>query len=156
VLNIITLGQLNKVTKDMNYDKLFHLFVVFDTSSGSYRTERNEIVRVYKGGVAGETMSVPVNKQITVAELFGNAIKKEGDALWSYNAVKNNCQDYVLSILGASGLLPANARSFVKQDIPTLFKKLPGYTESIAKNITDFAARLMRVLLGQGRKEIKI
>jgi hypothetical protein len=143
--------QLNKVTKDMNYDKLFHLFITFETNSGSYRTERNEIVRVYKGGVGGETMNVPMNKQVTVAEFFGNVIKKEGDALWSYNAVKNNCQDYVLSILGASGLLPSNARSFVKQDIPALFKKLPGYTEAIAKGVTDFAARL-RVLAGMGLK----
>jgi hypothetical protein len=151
VLNIITLGQFNKVTKDMNYDNLFHLFVVFDTNSGSYRTERNEIVRVYKGGVGGETMGVPVNKQITVAELFGNVIKKEGESLWTYHPVKNNCQDYVISLLGASGLLSSNARSFVKQDMGTLFKKLPGYTESIAKGVTDFVARL-RTLLGQGRK----
>ena len=153
VINIITLRRFDKVTKDMNYDRLFHLYLVFETDKGSYVTERNEIVRVYPGRVGGETMNVPVNKPLTIAEFFGNVIKKEGPSLWTYSAVHNNCQDYVLSLLSASGLLTQEARTFIKQDIPALFKKLPGYTEAIAKGVTDFAARL-RILLGQGKKDV--
>jgi hypothetical protein len=155
VLNLITLGKLDQVTKDMNYDKLFHLFIVFQTNTGSYRTERNEIVRVYSGNVSGESMSIPVNKQITVGEFFERAIKKEGDRIFEYSPRDNNCQDYIISLLSASGLNNQSISSFVKQDLQTIFKRLPSYTSTIAKGVTDFAARV-RVLLGQGRKDIRI
>lgn len=150
-LNIITLGLFDKVTSQMHYDNMFHLFLHFTTKSGSYITERNEVVRVYSGQKDGEQVPVPLNKQITVAEFFGRALQKEGEKLFQYHPVSNNCQDYVMTLLNVNGLNNATLSNFIKQDTVTLFKQLPGYSEDIANGLTQFAARL-RILTGQGTK----
>lgn len=149
-LNIITLGKFEQVTKKMSYDNLFHLFLNFTTAKGSYITERNEVVRVYNGKAEGDTISVPLNKSITVKDFFGKALQKEGTKIFQYDAVKNNCQDYIMTLLSANGLNNGQLTAFIKQDIVTLFKQLPDYTEKIAKALTEFAARL-KILWGQGQ-----
>ncbi len=152
VLNIITLGKFSQVTRDMHYDKLYHLFLVFRTDSGSYITERNEIVRVYGGQPSGQTVGVSVSKNLNVADFFTNGIKRVGEQkFFTYHPVHNNCQDYLLTLLSANGLNDSKLTSFIKQDIPALFSKLPNWTSKLAKGITDFASRL-RVLIGQGRE----
>ena len=155
VLNIITLGKFDKVTKDMHYDKLFHLFLVFKTDSGSYITERNEIVRVYSGQPSGQTVGINVPKNLNVADFFTNGIKKVGEQkFFTYHPVNNNCQDYLLTLLSANGLSDSKLTGFIKQDIPAVFKQLPNWTSKLAKGITDFAGRL-RALIGQGREPPK-
>jgi hypothetical protein len=153
LLNFITLGKFNEAKRLTGYDKLYHLLLVFKTASGSYITERNEVIRVYKGGVSGESMPVLLNgKKITVAEFFEKPIKREGSSIFVYDAVNNNCQKYVASVLSANGLLTPALRTFINQNIKELFKKLPGYTGALAKAITDFWARV-KTLVGQGSEE---
>jgi hypothetical protein len=153
VLNIITLGKLDKVTRDMHFDKLYHLFLVFRTSSGSYITEKNEIVRVYSGSASGQTVGISVPKGLSVGDFFTKAIKRIGEQkFFTYDPVRNNCQDFLITLLGSNGLNDAKLSGFIKQDIPSLFKQLPNWTSKLAKGLTDFASRL-RILNGQGRQQ---
>ena len=132
--------------------KLFHLFLVFRTNSGSYITERNEIVRVYSGQPSGQTVGISVPKGLKVGDFFTKAIKRVGEnKFFTYDAVRNNCQDYLLNLLSSNGLNDSKLVGFIKQDIPELFKQLPNWTEKLAKGLTDFYARL-RVLQGKGRE----
>ncbi len=149
--NIISVGRFEKITNDLGYDSMFHLFLFFETESGGYITERNEIVRVYKGSPSGEQMQVNMRgRELLVGDFFKNAIEREGDNIFVYDAFRNNCQDYIDGLLLYNGLMTHAYRAFIKQDISHLAQGMPGYTTSLARRLTDFAARL-RILQGKGK-----
>ena len=155
-LNLLSLGTFNKAKKDLGYDKMFHLFVVCHLRGGeTVRIEKNERISIKMGGVpsAAETVEVPSN-QSTVDMMFEKARKSMGDhRFFQYNAFENNCQDFILGLLSAVGTVPAEARTFIKQDGEALLKKTPGYLGRIAQAATDLAGKISQVMTGQGRKK---
>lgn len=156
LLNIVTLGAYNRLTKSNSaYDRLFHLFIVFKTESGMYQTERNEVVRVFPSRPAGEMVAVNMNgRTVTVGDFFTNAISREGDNIFVYDAFRNNCQKFVTSLLLYNGFMTRYLQTFITQDLNDLMKGLPSYTPALARGLTDLAARL-QILAGRGKKKKK-
>ena len=113
LLNALTLGTFNKEKQRLKYDDIFHLYCIIVLSNGTRLiTERNQRVKLteYKHHEPiDEKFSIRVGGGLTLSKLFENAIAQQGDNLWYYDAVKNNCQNYITTIL--------NQRNWIKQNI---------------------------------------
>jgi hypothetical protein len=156
-LNLITLGKWNEVRTRYNYDKLFHLGleVVLDMgeTEARFTVEKNEVINIGQAKATNadtEYQSVPR----TVANLnvlLGKAREVMGDRFFLYDAFQNNCQDFVMNVLRANGLLTGELERFIKQPIVQVAAALPSYTSKIAKFATDAGALVNVAVEGRGR-----
>jgi len=142
LLNVASLGEFNKNLKKANYDKLFHLAIVFRTGKGEVLLEKNESVNMSESipkGEGTETQDINLSQDITINEVLERTKKHMGDDRFlKYDAYDNNCQNFVLNILKANGLGDEKDYEFVKQDTEELFKTSP-YLRTLARSITDVA-----------------
>lgn len=159
--------------KNLPYDKLFHLFIILEldpsqdaAQSGAVATstavifiltEKNPdtIFKKVDGNVidnrGAESFLVPlVYNPPTYGEFIENLRKLQGKRFNQYDALKNNCQDYVLDcvnalygvtdvdIVGRYSVAPIGANpeitAFIKQDVSDIFY---GADFKFAKFITD-------------------
>lgn len=152
VMNLITLGEFQRNKAKLNYDKLFHLFIVVLLQNGEhYRIEKNEVVVIekikYNDINNAECIDIPIKKSITTKQLLSNAENYQGSDFWLYDARDNNCQVFVLSCLVGSGLGTSQDYKFIKQDASQL---LSGTSHKISRIITDLAARFDILKYGRG------
>lgn len=157
-LNLITLGKWNEVRTRYNYDKLFHLGleVVLDMgeTEARFTVEKNEVINIGQAKATNadtEYQSVPR----TVANLnvlLGKAREVMGDRFFLYDAFQNNCQDFVMNVLRANGLLTGELERFIKQPMVQVAAALPSYTSKIAKFATDAGALVNVAVEGRGMK----
>jgi hypothetical protein len=141
--NFITFGQFETALKNLNYDELFHLYIVINLDNNrSFRVEKNEVVRVeptYEG--CEDYLSAPIRKPIKVIDFFENGKKQQPDDFFLYDAKTNNCQVFLTSLLNGNNINTPQLNSFVKQDAIAIFSQMPAYAEKIGKFITDLGAR---------------
>lgn len=153
-LNVISLGAFNKSLKENGYDKALHLSLFIN---GTYTLDKQAVISLVKGNPIkkdSETLSVTVGSSITFNELLENTRLLMGDSNFSnYNAKTNNCQNFVMSILKANGLLNDQESAFIKQDAYKIFQKLGWMTEKIANVVTDTGALADKVIEGEGVKK---
>ena len=172
ILNAVSIGELEKTKARLGYDKMFHLALIGTISppiglSGvpiTFLTERNETVRLrlFQSSDVGrdtEKMIIPLTNvvNLTLNSMFDVAKREIGDKLWEYDPFKNNCQDFVIQLLGSNGLLNPQITEFVRQNIDTIAETLNQrnpYTTDIAKGVIGIASRL-RALTGLGLTEKK-
>jgi hypothetical protein len=151
LLNVVSFGDFKKKLKETEYDKLFHLAVVFDTPKGKLLLEKNEVINLSETipkEEGREDRNVPINKQLTVKELLDNTEKRMGkDLYYKYSAYDNNCQNFILNVLKANDLGDSADFEFVKQDTEELFKSNP-YLRKLSNSVTDIASRFT----GKGKK----
>ena len=146
-VNLITGGQWNDLKKKGGVDELFHTYLVLVTSNGTLTLEKSTtaLPTLYSGTptkVKGnESISVPINKVIKVAEFVNKGMKKMAGDYYTYDGFSNNCQDFVIANLSANGLLNAIVKSFIKQDIKRLVDETPSFSKWLAKKVTDTVAR---------------
>lgn len=135
--------------KDVNIDTLFHLFLIVELENGmKFKTERNQVLNFTSSiGEVKESESVPVSKNVTLAEFFDNTFKRYGKALFQYSAATNNCQSYLIQLLNANGLLNSKLQSFIKQNTQTL---LSPFLKKVTDTITDVAASADTIMNGKG------
>jgi hypothetical protein len=160
-LNAITLGKWGQAKRDLHYDKLFHLGLVVGVKKNGRRTnlivEKNEVINIAvakRPDSDTEFYHVPLRgKQLTFGQLMENAERAKGMEFFLYDAFENNCQDFVLGLLKESGLLDENGATFIKQPIDQLMRKLPSFTQTVARKITDLGAAANVVLEGEGAKK---
>lgn len=179
-LNIVSLGAWNRVRKEANYDKLFHLSLVCDVRKDNQVVpiilEKNEVVNIsssFKKYPGFETMPIPLPqgtaqsdfstkvrragppKILTIRQLVENALKGVGrKTFFEYDAFNNNCQFFIMYLLQYSGLLSAKAKGFIYQPMEEVVKKIPGFVPKMARMLTDLAASWNK-LSGQGKTEMK-
>jgi hypothetical protein len=142
ILNVVSLGAFNKIIQRSPYDDLFHLFCILTLSNGSViklLLEKNEAINMkiisnYNPKNA-EYVDVGSVSNVTLNELLNNARKVQGSDFFKYNATTNNCQDFLIAVLKGSKILNDNLRSFIKQDVKSIFKSLP-ITKKIMNTIT--------------------
>jgi hypothetical protein len=145
ILNVVSLGDFKKKLKDTEYDKLFHLGIILETSKGRVLIEKNEVINVSKSipskteGYEEKEVTLH-NHNLTVQEVLDNTQRVLQDRFFKYSAYDNNCQNFILSLLKANNIGSEKDKEFVKQDTEELFKSNP-YLRKLANTITDAAGR---------------
>ena len=113
LLNAITLGSFNREKQKYGYDDIFHLYAVLVLDNGTKLiTERNQRIvltedRNNRDNVPEKTS---ISTNITLNQLFQNAIKADGDKIWRYDSLSNNCQNFITSLLRNSGYLSSGQK----------------------------------------------
>lgn len=171
LLNVISFGKFNSKMKELGYDKLFHLSLKLTVVNGlrndetkDIYIEKNEVVNIVtldKASIRSEgltTMDVePASKTtargITLYDMINKTRQAMGDtAFFDYNAWTINCQNFILNILKSNNMSNNKIEKFIFQDVQTILKDMPSFTEGLAKGITT-AAAVVNKLTGQGSSD---
>jgi hypothetical protein len=125
LLNITSLGQLEKKMENTNYDTLYHLFMVITTNSGSYVVEKNEVIQIYKFkslGKGTETLPVPIDAGLTLNDMLEKTKNRMMDKFFTYKGQDNNCQYFINNMLISNNLNTDVLEKFILQDTRQLFE----------------------------------
>ncbi len=165
---LITLGKFNKKKQELNYDKLFHLYLLLTLTDNkeniNISLEKNEVVQIKPIYTINDTdcMKVDINKNIkrrssfstedklssgTFIEFLNNEIKAQGDNFWIYDSIELNCQNFVKNLLINNNLGTNKIFTFIEQDVSNLIIKP---VQKITRFITDLAARFDIIKHGYG------
>ena len=143
LLNLVSLGNFQKRFNELPYDKLYHLYLVLNTTKGKYVLEKNELIHMKKfSSFAKGTDRINIGsipKGLTVNSLINKTKSRMGNKFNKYSAYDNNCQTFVDIILSANGLNTPAVKEFVLQDTKHLFKNDPRFRK-IVNTITDVGA----------------
>lgn len=156
ILNWISQGKFEEQLKKMNYDDVYHLFMIVKLANGkSLLIEKNSVVNIQEVSPnyidkASSKINVPITKSITFGDMIKNAVNQVGESIYLYDHVNNNCQVFVRNILKANGLLTPQIESFIMQDVEQLLSTSPEYTNAITRFVTEADAKLNRVIHGEG------
>lgn len=159
-LNYITLGKFERAMAKYGFDALFHLFMLIDiidtSKDGKIVTailEKNETPRchLYDEAMPNSTQCMYVMKRYdgTLNSLIQTTQAEMGRSFWVYDAFRNNCQDFLLNVLGSNGLLTEALQTFIKQDVSSIVNDMPSYTPGVARHVTD-TIRKIRTVFGLG------
>ena len=94
-----------------------------------------------------------VPNQISLNELLDNTRQKIGDRLFfDYNAMTNNCQDFIYNCLYHNGYESTNPKmkSFIKQDLTKLAKNMSSTSKTIMNTLTDLGKKTNILIGGAG------
>jgi hypothetical protein len=145
-MDLISAGQFSKAKSKLGIDNFFHLGMIINNK---YFLEKNETVnqRSPSNPAGEERKSVPLNGEITIDQLIENGSNKGKSKFWGdYDALRNNCQDFIEMTLKANGLYSAEIGSFVSQNVERLIEELPESTSHVANAITDTASIINRII----------
>ena len=153
-LSIASMGEFGRNLENAPYDKLFHLKIVITLQSG-VRISLEKVERVSMTVNPSpvkdeESTPTPLNgKSITLNQLYENARNKMGDRFYPYSARDNNCQNFILNVLQASGVGNTQDYEFVKQNTKELFGDNT-FLRKASNTITDIGARFNVLQQGGG------
>jgi hypothetical protein len=144
-LSVASRGEFGKNLKNAPYDKLFHLKIVITLQDGTRvsmeKVERVNLVVNPQPVKDEEAIPTPLNgQQLTLGQLYDNAKNAMGDRFYPYSARDNNCQNFILNVLQASGVGNQQDYEFVKQDTKSLFGN-DTFLRKASNTITDIGAR---------------
>jgi hypothetical protein len=98
------------------------------------KNERINLEYIHKIG-DGDVLEIKV-PLIQLRTFMNSGIYMMGKKFFSYDARKNNCQDFLIALLKANKCLSPEAQNFIKQDVEKLFENMP-LTQEIMKKLTD-------------------
>lgn len=149
LMDIVTFGQLKIEMKKLNYDKLFHLYMIIYLKDGSkIGIEKNERVRIWndpKLDINSECVNSNI-KSVTLKKFIENGEKRGGKEFYRYSSYKNNCQKFVNDLLVSNGITKLS--NFVLQDVKNLFTDI---YKKLFQGVTDFAG-IARYIYEGGKK----
>ena len=156
-INVLSLGKVAQSMKQLNIDKLRHLYVVLDIMDPrtnrltSWLLEKNETIRVVENSgnlpQGAETIDLGAPKtHMTVAELFAT-LHREDSSITIYDSVSANCQDFATHVLKILGIWNPDVGQFVKQNLTQLISP---FFQKVGKAITDTKSRLDILAEGAG------
>jgi hypothetical protein len=154
LMNVISLGTYQQAVRSASFDQMFHLALHIN---GRYLLDKQAVIKLQATSPApnAERMTVHLSSHPTIRTLIDNTRAYMGPQRFSnYNAHTNNCQDFILAVLEANGLLTAELSSFIKQDADAVFSRMPSITEKVASTLTDIGSIANRVIEGEGKKKI--
>jgi len=151
LLQYVSLGTYDYAVRLADYDKMFHLALVINNQ---LCLDKQEVIKLRPTNCIhrnSDVMNVKLNNpNLTVNELIERTRLFMGNAAFSnYNALHNNCQDFVTAVLQANNLLTDSLFTFVKQDAAAVFRNMPSFTERLARFFTDAGATANRLLEGE-------
>ena len=154
-LNVISLGEFER---SKPYDKLYHLAMILFLDDGNkILLEKNEVINLEINpnnyfNKHSDIKEISVYKVLSLNELLKKTQERMGKSFFPYDANTNNCQQFIVSIIRANDLSTPELEEFIKQDLNSLFKKLP-VTKKIIDNVTELGSRID--VIKQGGSEIK-
>ena len=152
-MNVASMGDFKKKLDETPYDKLFHLKLILTLQNGvklAFEKEERVALNLNPPTKKGqEEVDVPLEKTITLQQLYDNAKARMGDKFYPYSAKDNNCQDFVTNVLKASDLAGDREYDFVKQDTTSLFAD-DNFLRKLSNTITDLGARFNVLMSGGG------
>lgn len=152
-LDAISFGRFSKKAKELNYDQVYHQYLLVTLSNGqTYKLEKNETVQdkpAKARDFQAEIFNVPVTKSLTLPQMISNASSGREQDFYRYRSGSNNCQDFTREMIVRNGLLPGDDPTLAKQDSKQLIATLPGQ-EKFTNAVTDLAAVADRLHQGYG------
>jgi hypothetical protein len=155
-LNVVSQGHFGKKMDQSPYDKLYHLRIDCKMQNGkTVKLEKNEVINadVNPSTVKGaETKPLNNMKQgITLKGILQGGERVMGSKFIPYDAVHNNCQDFILGLLRGSNIGDQSDIDFIKQDTKGFFTgKDQKTTRSVAKFVTDLGGKVNQIMTGHG------
>jgi hypothetical protein len=158
LVNFVTAGNIESAKRDLHYDNIFHLMIVFKLDNGElYSLEKNEIIQLRRvlyniydqRGL--EFKYVPVGlTRISLNELMNNTITQYGiDTLIHYSIVAANCQDFITKVLTANKLMTQELNNFINQDVQAIVANIPKPLLYLGDKFVHLVERA-RYLWGEG------
>jgi hypothetical protein len=156
LMGALALASGNTIQQKINeqpYDKLYHLFMSFQTPKGKVYFEKNEVINAFtsmkitKDTEIKEINSIPSN--LTINEALDKTKTRMGDKFFKYQSANNNCQVFILNILQANNIGSKKDYDFIKQDTESLFKGNSLFRK-IANTVTDIGAKVNEITQGSG------
>lgn len=148
--NLLTLGSWGEAQKRLKYDNLFHLSMIITyTLNGDIKKAKLEKLESlnFTNNIEDkpntESFNVPLNMYITVGEAIHKTEEYMKNTYFTYDAYRNNCQDFIKSFLEANNLSSHQTTAFIKQDMVSLLNSQPQWTNSLTKSLTNIGAILL-------------
>lgn len=152
-LNVLSLGKYREKQKMLNYDQVYHQYLLVTLDDGrTYKLEKNQravSMPAKASDYQGQMFDVPVTKELTLPQLVENASRGHESTFYKYRAGQNNCQEFTRDLIVRNGLLPGDHERVQQQDSRQLLATLPG-GETVPNAITDLANVADRVIQGDG------
>lgn len=157
IAQLLSFGQYEKYKSQMNYDKLFHLFLLVRFSNGQiYKLEKNQVIQIHANAPWLEKNAtyenVKITGNITVNSLFHNAeAKVPAKQLYVYHPIQSNCQIFIRDLLASSGLLTTQTNNFIMQNVDAVLNQPETrHLLNIAVDATNLASRADILIHGNG------
>ena len=146
LLNVISLGELNRKLKDSTYDKLYHLFMIIETSRGQFLLEKNEVISLSKKKIPpkSEIINITIPNGLTLNSILEKTKQIMRQDFFTYSGRDNNCQFFIYNILKSNHIITQENEKFVLQDTQQLFNGNPNFRKRL-NTITDTGAIVNRV-----------
>lgn len=144
--DILTAGKFEEAHKRLGVDNFFHLYLIINNR---YRLEKNETVneKDWSPSKGEEVLDVAGAINKTIDDMIQTASRGNEKAFWlEYNPLANNCQQWVTTMLSKNGILTPSATQWINQDMKALIEELPHGTQEKAKQITDIASVVNRIV----------
>lgn len=156
-INFISFGKFNEAKKEFGYDKMFHLSLILQLSSGGptpdtpkLLIEKNERINMtMKWSDTSQVKYFPENSNMgipgnpTLGQFYEKTLTTIGDhRFFTYNAFDQNCQRFIADLLRSNNALSNDANNFIMQDAQSIVKKMPFYVSKISQFSTDMAGRV--------------
>lgn len=140
-MQLLTAGRWEEFKKRGGVDEVYHTSIIINGDIVLEKLDKVEgrVDAGYSKMEGAELYPIDVNEDITIAEFLEKGRKQMGTAFYTYDAFRSNCQDWVMNMVSANGLLDAEGRKWIKQDIDKLIKELPALTKYAAVKLTDVA-----------------
>lgn len=152
-INIVTLGDLNRKAKNLNYDDIYHLFSLIKLDNNVIlRLEKNHVIslKVVNSYEIKDHLDVSLNnRKITFGNLITNGIERSKENFFVYHAITANCQIFLNNILFANKLNDTKYTKFIMQDAQALISK-DSFFGKLSKKVTDLANLADIVEQGRG------
>jgi len=148
VINKSTAGMLKERLKTTSYDNLYHLRIDFQTDDGIITIEKNygsiDILHNDTRDLTSQSQRMNIGsipQGLTIGQVLDNTRKAMGSYYTAYNALTNNCQDFIIALLKANHI-GGNVNSFVKQNL----------YELIAPELKTIAKEGVKKVINEGLK----
>jgi len=139
VINVLSYGLFKELMEQHGFDKMFHLGIIVNVNGKRIIIEKLAEVNIstnYKKGYSELSETLELNnyqQDIKLNDLMNKTRSYMGDRrYYDYDAFKNNCQNFIQSILKANNLLTDTANNFIYQDLTQMYKVLEDKTPYLA------------------------
>jgi hypothetical protein len=157
IANLVTMGGWDANRKKLNYDDVYHLFMIVELDDGLlFKIEKNSRVDITLGKrTLGNTMINIDNINNTLNDMFHNAEIKNGlERIYRYDPFKTNCQVLLYDLIDAINKMTPQLKAYIMQSAMDLIES--DIFKLIAKGTTDIAATSRYVLEGGRKRKRKI